>query len=82
MLNVELNLLTNEHEYILRENRVESRIAAVFHKLKSNQQMAFMPFITAGDPDLEGTKNVLKELSSKDVDLIEIGFPYLSLIHI
>ena len=55
---------------------MESRIAAVFHKLKSNQQMAFMPFITAGDPDLEGTKNVLKELSSKDVDLIEIGFPY------
>lgn len=55
---------------------MESRIAAVFDELKSNQQMAFMPFITAGDPDLDATKNVIKKLASTGVDLIEIGFPY------
>lgn len=38
--------------------------------------MAFMPFITAGDPDLETTVAVLKELTAQGVDLIEIGFPY------
>ena len=38
--------------------------------------MAFMPFITAGDPDLETTLAVIRELSDRSVDLIEIGFPY------
>lgn len=38
--------------------------------------MAFMPFITAGDPDLETTVAVLKELAQRGVDLIEVGFPY------
>lgn len=35
-----------------------------------------MPFITAGDPDLDGTKAIIKELAAKGVDLIEVGFPY------
>jgi len=38
--------------------------------------MAFMPFITAGDPDLATTQKVLLELAARGVDLIEIGFPY------
>lgn len=38
--------------------------------------MAFMPFITAGDPDLEVTKRLIQTLSESGVDLIEIGFPY------
>lgn len=38
--------------------------------------MAFMPFITAGDPSLETTVAVIKELAQQGVDLIEIGFPY------
>lgn len=38
--------------------------------------MAFMPFVTAGDPDLDGTKALIKELAARNVDLIEIGFPY------
>ena len=38
--------------------------------------MAFMPFITAGDPDLDMTKAVIEELARQKVDLIEVGFPY------
>jgi tryptophan synthase alpha chain len=38
--------------------------------------MAFMPFITAGDPDLEATKKLIAGLGASGVDLIEIGFPY------
>lgn len=38
--------------------------------------MAFMPFITAGDPDLDFTKELIRELAARKVDLIEIGFPY------
>lgn len=35
-----------------------------------------MPFITAGDPDLDMTAELIGELASRGVDLIEIGFPY------
>lgn len=38
--------------------------------------MAFMPFITAGDPDLDFTVDMIRELSKQGADLIEIGFPY------
>lgn len=53
-----------------------SRISLVFDQLKQQGKMAFMPFITAGDPDLAGTQRVLRELAAQQVDLIEIGFPY------
>jgi len=38
--------------------------------------MAFMPFITCGDPDMAATVALVKELASQGVDLIELGFPY------
>jgi tryptophan synthase alpha chain len=38
--------------------------------------MAFMPFITAGDPDLDTTQQAVLTLAAQGVDLIEIGFPY------
>jgi tryptophan synthase alpha chain len=38
--------------------------------------MAFMPFITAGDPDLAMTGQLIGALAAEGVDLIEIGFPY------
>ncbi len=53
-----------------------SRIAAVFAALKQKQQQAFMPFITAGDPDLPWTARLVQELADSGADLIEIGFPY------
>src|SRR5437879_2549402 len=53
-----------------------TRIAETFARLKSAGQMAFMPFITAGDPDLATTQADIKELAARGVDLIEIGFPY------
>lgn len=51
-------------------------ISETFSKLRSSGKMAFMPFITAGDPDLEFTKELILELAKQEVDLIEIGFPY------
>lgn len=51
-------------------------IAQTFAKLKQDGRMAFMPFITAGDPDLSATAELIRELASQGVDLIEVGFPY------
>ena len=38
--------------------------------------MAFMPFMTAGDPDVATTVELIAELGRRGVDLIEVGFPY------
>jgi tryptophan synthase alpha chain len=53
-----------------------SRIAATFETLRSGGRMAFMPFITAGDPDVSTTVELVRLLRDCGVDLIEIGFPY------
>jgi len=55
---------------------VSNRIEETFAALRQAQKMAFMPFITAGDPDLAGTVSAIRALSAAGVDLIEIGFPY------
>jgi tryptophan synthase alpha chain len=39
-------------------------------------QRALIPFITAGDPDLYRTEQVLKILDREGADIIEIGLPY------
>ena len=48
----------------------------VFSAAAEQGRMTFMPFITAGDPDLITTSQVLEGLSEARVDLIELGFPY------
>jgi tryptophan synthase alpha chain len=53
-----------------------SRISQTFDNLKAAGHKAFMPYIAAGDPDLATTAEIIKELSSAGVDLIEVGFPY------
>ena len=54
----------------------QTPIASKFTELRERQQMAFIPFITAGDPDLQWTKRLVRELARCGVDLIELGFPY------
>lgn len=53
-----------------------TRIETTFLELKSTGHMAFMPFITAGDPDMSGTQALIRTLGETGVDMIEIGFPY------
>lgn len=53
-----------------------TRIATTFAALKAKHQMAFMPFVTVGDPDMATSIAVIRELASRGVDLIEVGFPY------
>lgn len=37
---------------------------------------AFIPFITCGDPDLETTAKIVKEISRNGADIIELGIPF------
>jgi tryptophan synthase alpha chain len=51
-------------------------IDALFAKLRAEGRKAFIPFVTAGDPDLAATVRLVEELASRGASLIEIGFPY------
>jgi tryptophan synthase alpha chain len=51
-------------------------IDAVFQRLKSARRKAFIPFLTAGDPDLEYTRLMVQSVAAAGADIIEIGFPY------
>ncbi len=53
-----------------------SRIAARFEELKKQNRAAFVPFITAGDPDSETTLALLHELPAAGADIIELGVPF------
>ena len=37
---------------------------------------AFIPFLVAGDPDLDTTAEAILELDSAGADIIELGVPY------
>lgn len=53
-------------------NAISQRLKA----LREAKQCALIPFITAGDPDLETTAEALKLLDRNGADLIELGVPY------
>lgn len=52
------------------------RIANAFSELHSRGAKGFIPFITAGDPDLETTEELLVELSQAGATAIELGVPF------
>lgn len=51
-------------------------VSQCFEHLRSHARCALIPFITAGDPDLETTEKALKILDQQGADLIELGVPY------
>jgi tryptophan synthase alpha chain len=53
-----------------------SRIAETFAALKRDHRRGFIPFITAGDPDLKTTRELIVELAQAGATLIELGVPF------
>lgn len=53
-----------------------SAIDTLFAQLRGAGRKALMPFITAGDPDLEFTAEVLRRLVAQGCSLCELGIPY------
>jgi len=53
-----------------------SRISERFAALKKAGRAAFVPFITAGDPDPETSFSIMEKLPAAGADLIELGAPF------
>lgn len=52
------------------------RIEEAFSNLQQHGRKGFIPFITAGDPDLSTTEDILIELSGAGATVIELGVPF------
>ena len=55
---------------------MSNRISEKFKRLKAENLGAFIPFIVAGDPDLETTKDLILLLAEKGASVIELGVPF------
>lgn len=53
-----------------------NRIDALFASLKRDNRRALMPFLTAGDPDLQTTQALIREVVARGAHMVEIGLPY------
>src|SRR6185295_4995581 len=53
-----------------------SRINQTFAEFRSQNRKGFIPFITAGDPDLDTTRKLIIELARIGSTLIELGIPF------
>ncbi len=53
-----------------------NRIDLKFQELKRNKQKAFIAFVTAGDPHLKITEQLVYALEDSGVDMIELGVPF------
>jgi len=52
------------------------RIENCFKHLKSQSKKAFIPYLTAGDPNLEISLKLMHALVEAGADIIELGFPF------
>jgi len=65
-----------ENKMQITKNESLSKVDKMFCELKNKKKFALMPFIMAGDPNIEITSEILLKLQENGADLIELGIPY------
>ncbi len=53
-----------------------TRLADTFARVRREGRAAFVPFITAGDPNMETSFAILEQLPHAGADVIELGMPF------
>ena len=55
---------------------LKNRIDNCFAKLRAEKRKGFIPYICAGDPNLEGTVEIALALEKSGADVLELGLPF------
>ncbi|HLI80533.1 MAG TPA: tryptophan synthase subunit alpha [Candidatus Binataceae bacterium] len=55
---------------------MKRRIAATFRELRAHNEAALVPFVVAGDPNLDATAALVREFAARGADIIELGVPF------
>lgn len=58
------------------EKSIKNRIDKKFEELGKTQKKALIAFVTAGDPDMQQTVGIVKEMVAAGADIIELGVPF------
>ena len=53
-----------------------SRIAATFAALRERRAKALIPYLTAGDPHVDSTAEIMAAMAVAGADVIELGVPF------
>ena len=53
-----------------------SRLREVFRRAHREKRAAFVPYVTAGDPNLERTIDIIRALERAGADVVELGVPF------
>jgi tryptophan synthase alpha chain len=53
-----------------------SQIDACFERLREGEHRALIPYVTAGDPNLEATGRLVLEMARCGADIVELGVPF------
>jgi tryptophan synthase alpha chain len=53
-----------------------NRYAGVFAALKKKNEIGFIPFAVAGDPDLKRSEEIFRTYIAGGADILEIGYPF------
>ncbi|MFC7682031.1 tryptophan synthase subunit alpha [Paenibacillus sp. GCM10028914] len=53
-----------------------NRMDATFERLKQQNKTALIPFLTVGDPSVELTLDIIREVEAAGADIVELGVPY------
>jgi tryptophan synthase alpha chain len=63
-------------EPVEQKGKLMRRITQQFRNLEASGEKAFIPFIMAGDPDLETTVRLVPELERAGSHIVELGIPF------
>jgi tryptophan synthase alpha chain len=58
------------------KDKTPGRLEALFTRLKSEGRHALITFISAGDPDMATTEELIYTLEESGADIIELGIPF------
>ena len=64
------------HQEEKRENQRENRIERRMKELQQTGKKAFITYMTAGLPDMDGTKALIRAEAEAGIDVIELGIPF------
>ena len=53
-----------------------SRLDVIFESLRTRTDPGLVTFVTAGDPDLDRSADILRVLDSSGADVLEVGVPF------
>jgi tryptophan synthase alpha chain len=61
---------------LARPARTSQPLAQAFARARAEKRSAFIPYITAGDPDLATTERLALALAAAGADILELGVPF------